>query len=84
MSYDILECHCVFENDKLKEVAVLWSDNGSVRATYSNLNPKSGYETLTSKSSITPQLLQRVAGGGSYVDEERRKKYFSGNRNWSR
>lgn len=84
MSYKILETHCVFENDKLKEVAVLWDDNGSVRATYSTLNPRAGYEILTAKDAISPQLLQRVAGGGSYVDEDRRKKYFPGKRDWSR
>jgi len=84
MPYKILETHCIFENDKLTEVAVLWDDNGAVRATYSNLNPKAGYETLTSNDVITPQLFQRVARGGSYVDEDRRKRYFPGKRKWSR
>lgn len=83
MSYKILETHCVFENDKLNEVAVLWDDNGAVRATYSTLNPRAGYENLTVNDTMTPQLFQRVAGGGSYVDEKRRKKYFPGKRRWS-
>ena len=84
MNYTILETHLVFENDKLKEVAVLWDDHGSVRATYSTLNPRAGYENLTSNDTITPRLFQRVAAGGSYVDDARRKKYFPGKRNWSR
>jgi hypothetical protein len=84
MTYKILETHCVFENEKLKEVAVLWDDNGFVRATYSTLDPRAGYANLTVTDNITPQLLQRVAAGGSYVDETRRKKYFPGKRKWSR
>ncbi|WP_372648238.1 hypothetical protein [Draconibacterium sp.] len=84
MTYKILESHCVFENEKLKEVAVLWDDNGFVRATYSTLDPRAGYANLSETDGITPKLLQRVAGGGSYVDEARRKKYFPGKRNWSR
>lgn len=85
MSYKILETHCIFTDNVLTEVAVLWADGpGCVRATYSNLNPKAGYESLTSNDTINPNLFQRVARGGSYVDEKRRIKYFSGERNWSR
>lgn len=84
MSYTIQEAHLTFDNEKLSEVAVLWEDGGSVRATYSTLNPKAGYSTITSKDEITPHLLQRVAGGGSYLDEAQKKKFFPGKRNWSR
>jgi hypothetical protein len=84
MSYKILETHCVYDNNQLKEVAVLWDDNGNVRATYSTLDPRSGYENLGSNAVVNPQLFQRVAAGGSYVDDKRRKKYFPGKRNWSR
>lgn len=84
MNYTILESHFIFEKDKLKEVAVLWDDNGFVRATYSTLSPKAGYVSLTVNDTITPELLQRVAGGGCHVDEERREKYFPGERPWSR
>lgn len=84
MDYKIVEIHCIYENGKLKEVAVLWDDNGFMRATYSTLNPRSGYASLTENDAITPQLIQRVAAGGSYVDEERREKYFPGERSWSR
>lgn len=84
MSYKILETHCVYDNNQLKEVAVLWDDNGNVRATYSTLDPRAGYENLASNAVVNPQLFQKVAAGGSYVDEKRRKKYFPGKRNWSR
>jgi len=84
MNYKILEAHCVFENDKLKEVAVLWADKEQVRATSITSEPNAGYETLGSGSEISPQLLQRAAGGGSYLDDKRKKKYFPGKRNWSK
>lgn len=84
MDYVILETHCVYERGKLSEVLVLWDDNGFIRATYSNLNPKAGYENLTSKSMLSPQLFQRVAAGGCYLDDERKRKYFPNRKNWSR
>ena len=84
MEYKIIEAHLMFENKKLKEVAVLWDDHGMVRATYSTLDPRAGYANITAKDDITPGLLQKVAAGGSYVDEKRKKKYFPGKRNWSR
>jgi hypothetical protein len=84
MNYKILEVHLKYENEKLVEVAVLWDDHGYVRATYSTLNPRAGYENLYTNDIISPELLQRVAAGGSYVDETRRKKYFPGKRKWSR
>jgi hypothetical protein len=84
MNYEILESHLIFENDKLIEVAVLWKDNSFVRATYSTLNPRSGYQNLTTKDSISPELFQKVAGGGSYLDQERKNKYFPGDRKWSK
>jgi len=84
MNYTILETHLVFEDNKLKEVAVLWDDHGSVRATYSTLNLRAGYQSISSTDDISQNLFQRVAAGGCYIDESRRKKYFPGKRNWSR
>lgn len=84
MNYQILEAHVVFENNKLKEVAVLWADKEFVRATSITSEPSAGYETLGSGSEVSPKLLQRVAGRGSYLDDKRKKKYFPGKRNWSR
>lgn len=84
MEYTILETHLTFKNNILIEVAVLWSDDGSVRGTYSTLNPKSGYATLSSNDVINPQLFQKVAGGGSYLDDAQKNKYFPGERKWSK
>ncbi len=84
MNYQILEAHCVFENDKLKEVAVLWDDKGSVRGTFLTNEYSLGYDVLGSGSEISPQLLKRAAGRGRYLDDKRKKKYFPGKRNWSR
>lgn len=82
--YTIIEAHCIFENNQLKEVAVLWDDNGAVRATCITNTPCAGYDFITSRDSLTPQLLQKAAGGGSYIDEKRRARYFPGKRRWSR
>ncbi len=84
MTNTILETHCVFENGSLKEVAVLWDDNGEVRGTYSNTQPKGGYYSLKPTDTITPDLLQQVAGFGSYLSEEQKDRFFPGERNWSR
>jgi len=84
MSYEIIETHCVYENGKLKEVVVLWADNKRVRATCSTNKPCSGYHFLMPDDVISPDLIQRVAATGSYIDEDMKKKYFPGKRNWSR
>lgn len=84
MSYKILETHVVFENNQLKEVAVLWDDNGAARATYAINTPTAGYGFITPTDCISWQLFQRVAGAGMYLDDKRKKKYFPGKRNWSR
>lgn len=84
MAYKILEIHCIFNQDKLTELAVLWDDNGRVRATYSNLSLKAGYDSLSAADTVTPQLIQRVAGYGSYLDDDRKKRYFGGKREWGR
>ncbi|MBE7648304.1 hypothetical protein [Tenacibaculum finnmarkense] len=76
MKYTILETHLTFKNDKLTQVAVLWLNYGDIGATYSTLNPKAGYQSLTSNDTINPELFQRVAGGGSYLDENQKKQYF--------
>ena len=84
MSYTILETHCVFEKDQLTEVAVLWEDNESVRATHCGLKPKAGYENLRPNETVTPQLFQRVAGAGTYLTDEQKERFFPGERKWSR
>lgn len=86
MDYKIIEIHCVYDNSKLKEVAVLWEANeyGAVRATYCDNKPKSGYEYLLPEETISPKLIQKVAGYGMDLTEEKKKNYFSGYTNWDR
>lgn len=82
--YKIHEAHIVYKNGKLHEVAVLWDDNGAVRATFANAQPKAGYIFFNEDDVISPNLLQSIAGSGAYLDEERKEKYFPGDRPWSR
>ena len=84
MNYTILDAHCIYENGKLTEVAVLWADGDFVRATYSTLNIRFGYFNLPKNTKISEGLFQEVAGAGSYLDEERKNKYFPGTRKWSK
>ncbi len=84
MNYQIIETHIIYENGKLKEVAVLWADGEYVRATYITNQPISGYSFIMPNDRLSDELLQKAAAGGRYVDEKRKKKYFGGRRNWSR
>jgi len=84
MKYRILESHITFLEEKLTEVAVLWKDGSSVRATYCSLHFKAGHQNLTLNDTLSPELLQKVAGGGSYLNDEQKKKCFPGKRNWSK
>lgn len=82
--YNILETHIVYKNGKLQEVAVLWDDQGAVRATFSDNRPKGGYHFLKGEEEVSSKLFQEVAGTGSYLDDELKSKYFPGDRPWSR
>lgn len=84
MNYEIKETHLVFENENLKEVAVLWADKDSLRATYGTSKLMDGYVSFSEKEPITNELFQRVAGAGIYLDDDRKKKYFPNVKNWSR
>ena len=84
MDYKILQAYCIYDDELLSEVGILWADNDSVRATYSNLQQTAGYENLTSKSIISSQLFQNIAAGGRYLDEVRKEKHFPDIKNWSR
>lgn len=84
MKYEILEAHCVFEDEKLTEVAVLWADKELVRATCITSQYSMGYDTILESDVVSPQLFQKAAGRGMYLDESKKKKYFPGKRNWSR
>jgi len=86
MSYKIIEVHCTYENNKLQEVAVLWQSNemGWVRASYCSTKPCSGYKFLNPNETLSPELIQKVAGSGMNLGDEKKQLYFPGKRLWER
>ncbi len=85
MDYQILETHCVYdENGKPEEVAVLWQDGDGVRATYVNDQPIGGYQFIHPNDVEGEDFFQRVAARGQYVTDKQKKKYFPGKRKWTR
>lgn len=81
----IKETHVVFNIDGYVELlAVLWEDGDFVRATLANYYAFQGYEYIKPKTSISNDLIQRVANAGRYLTDEEKKKYFPGKRKWSR
>lgn len=84
MKYEIKETHIIFDDDKIKEVAVLWADKDDLRATYATSKPMGGYVSISGNEAITSDLFQRVAGSGVYLDDARKQKYFPTVKNWSK
>jgi len=76
MNYNILETHLTFENNVLKEVAVLCENNGDVFATISTNKPMSGYHYLKSYAIPTITLFTEVAGYGRKLTKQEQKIYF--------
>lgn len=74
--YNILETHLTFENNVLKEVAVLCENYGDVFATISTNKAMSGYHYLKSYSIPTLTLFEEVAKGGRKLNAEEHEKYF--------
>ena len=86
MSYIIIEAHCIYKENILSEVAVLWQSDemGWVRASYCTTMPCSGYGFLLQTDKISPELIQKVAGYGMNLPDEKKKKYFPGKKLWER
>lgn len=84
--YKIIEVHMVYKENKLEEIAVLWQENerGWVRASYSNTKPIGGYEFLMPNEKLDDNLIQRVAGAGMNLPDNKKKKYFPGKKQWGR
>lgn len=76
MDYKILETHLTFENNVLKEVAVLCENYGDVFSTISNNRPMSGYHYLKDYDIPTLTLFCKVAEGGRKLSKQEQKKYF--------
>jgi len=86
MTYKIIEVHCIVENNELQEVAVLWQSNsdGSVRASYCDSRPCSGYKFIIPGEKLSPELIQKTAGQGMNLSDPMKNKYFPGKRKWER
>lgn len=86
MNYKIIEVHQVYKNGKLDEIAVLWQSNemGWVRASYATSKPCNGYKFLMPNDTISPALIQEIAGSGMNLPDLLKKKYFPGKRPWEK
>lgn len=87
MSYKIIQVHAVYADNALEEVAVLWESNPDlqwVRASYCTSRPIGGYEFLLPDAILSPELIQKVAGAGMNLPDDKKKKYFPGKMKWER
>lgn len=86
MSYKIIEVHQVYQDNKLSEIAVLWQSNemGWVRASYCTTKPCAGYKYLMDNETLSPELVQKVAGQGMNLPDEKKAIYFPGKRKWEK
>ena len=86
MSYKIIEVHLIYKDNKISEVAVLWQSNerGWVRVSYCTTKPIVGYKFLMPNESLSPDLIQEVAGYGINLPDILKRKYFPGKRMWER
>jgi hypothetical protein len=84
MSYKIIETHAVYHENKIVEIAVLWESNerGWVRSSYCTTQPRQGYKFLLPNEVLSQELIQRVAGYGMNLPDEKKKIYFPGKREW--
>jgi len=86
MSYKIIEVRLIYKDNKIGEIAVLWQSNerGWVRASYCTTKPIGGYKFLMPDETLSPDLIQKVAGYGMNLPDNLKKKYFPGKRMWER
>jgi hypothetical protein len=84
--YLIIEVHIKYQDNKITELAVLWQSNerGWVRASFSDTKPCHGYDFLAPNEILSPELIQRIAGYGMNLPDDKKKIYFPGKRMWER
>ena len=84
MNYKIIEVHMMYKENQVSEIAVLWQSNprGWVRASYITTDPSSGYYFIKPDDFLSPELIQKVAGKGMNLPDEKKKIYFPGKRMW--
>jgi len=86
MSYTIQEVHIGYKDNKITELAVLWQSNerGWVRASICTTKHISGYGYLMPNDILSPELIQKVAGQGMNLPDEKKLIYFPGEKLWER
>ena len=86
MSYTIQEVHIGYQENKITELAVLWQSNerGWVRASICTTKHISGYGYLMPNDILSPELIQKVAGQGMNLPDEKKQMYFPGEKLWER
>jgi hypothetical protein len=86
MSYIIIEVHIVYKENKISELAVLWQSNerGWIRASYFTTKHWAGYGYLLPTDILSPALIQKVAGQGANLPDEKKELYFPGKKHWER
>lgn len=86
MSYIIKEVHIQYRENKVTELAVLWQSNelGWIRASYCTTKHYAGYGYLLPGEILSPELIQKVAGQGMNLPDEKKEIYFPGKEHWER
>lgn len=86
MAYIIIEVHIQYQENKITELAVLWQSNerGWVRASFCTTKHISGYGYLMPNDILSPELIQKVAGQGMNLPDEKKEIYFPGKKPWER
>lgn len=86
MTYKIIEVHAIYQDNIITEMAVLWESNerGWIRASYCTSKPCAGYNFLVPGDKISPELIQKVAGQGMNLSDEKKDIYFPNKKNWER
>jgi len=89
MSYEIVESKLVFQDGKLVFIICLWRSGGSFRATSYPVNEEGRmqkHNTISHDCSngVTWEALQEVAGFGTYLTDDQKKRNFPNIKNWNR
>lgn len=68
--YNILQVHIEYKNGRLFKVTVLVEiSKGDIRAIFSTVVPKAGYDYLQPGEPVNDALFQRVAGYGCQTSD---------------
>lgn len=84
MKYEILQVHLTYKGAQLIEIAVMWKSNaqGWVRGTYINNIRCGGYGFIQPEAEISEYLVNKAAGYGMNLPDDKKKEYFPGKHKW--